>query len=148
MQLNDKPRLERVPLAFDPKDKGIFRKSDIVQDDKGHVRKYEIKNMSLTIVKTYICELCSCIIDTNSLRTDCGHYFCSPCLSTHCKQLKRNEVECSVCRKLVHFNNVHKVDDRFKTQILALSVECPRCEVLTLVCAYDHACNQSDIKPA
>lgn len=65
--------------------------------------KAEIKEMAKTLHKKWECPICIDMIDDGDLEiSNCGHYYCKPCL-TQLKQTQRTagkpKWECAVCRR-------------------------------------------------
>ena len=108
-KLIDPPQFIRIPLSYDHKSLHIFTAPEnTLRVCPTHMPKFTIIHMHDAAVKTFICEICCNIFDTRSGITNCGHYFCSPCLSSVLERMKRNDVECPVCGINVNFHDVHK----------------------------------------
>lgn len=64
--------------------------------------KNEIKTMATELRKTWNCPICLDMISSDNLDiTNCGHYFCKPCL-THHKENNRTNCVCPMCRKKIY----------------------------------------------
>jgi len=65
--------------------------------------KNELKEMATTLKKKWECPICLDMIDDGNLDiSNCGHYYCKPCLAqlkqTH-KTQGKPKWECAVCRR-------------------------------------------------
>lgn len=65
--------------------------------------KTQLKEMATALQKKWQCPICFDMIDDGDLDiTNCGHYYCKPCL-THLKHTHKTEGrprwECAVCRR-------------------------------------------------
>lgn len=65
--------------------------------------KTEIKEMASALKKKWSCPICMDMIEEGDLEiTNCGHYYCKPCL-TQLKQTAKNsgknKWDCAICRK-------------------------------------------------
>ena len=61
----------------------------------------ELKQMATDLRKTWECPICFEMIIPNGLEiTNCGHYFCNPCL-TELKHNNPTDCKCPVCRKKI-----------------------------------------------
>ena len=65
--------------------------------------KAEMKEMAVTLKKKWECPICMEMIEDGQLEiTNCGHYYCKPCLVTHQRHQKLenpNKWKCAVCRR-------------------------------------------------
>ena len=144
---NDPPQSERVPLLFEINSSNIFLPSEQTngQTNIMETSRFDIVNMTPLVENTFICSLCKHIFDTNSVKTNCGHYFCAKCLSDVFTMHKKNTVICPSCPAAVKYQDVQQVDDRFKLQIVSLLVRCRRCDQTTkFACIRDHLCSDKD----
>jgi hypothetical protein len=63
--------------------------------------KAEILAMGTELKKTWECPVCMEMIQPNNLDiTNCGHYFCKPCLATY-RQTNVEECKCPICRRKI-----------------------------------------------
>ena len=60
--------------------------------------------------------------------TNCGHYFCSLCLSGVFKNASSNTIHCPTCECIVHFDDIQLIQKKFKEQLLDLNVKCLMCD--------------------
>ena len=61
--------------------------------------KEEFLKMGDELKKTWECPVCIDMIKPDNLDiTNCGHYFCKPCLKTY-KENKGDECVCPICRR-------------------------------------------------
>jgi hypothetical protein len=84
----------------------------VVSDDAipEHI-KTDLKAMATALHKKWECPICLDMIDSGDLDiTNCGHYYCKPCLATM-KQTQKDagkpKWECAVCRR----KHAYKPDD-------------------------------------
>ena len=74
-----------------------------------------------------ICSICLDILKINSVRTKCGHYFCSNCM-TKCFQVsKSNDVSCPVCYTKINYDDISGCDYYFRTHLHNCEVICSQC---------------------
>ena len=73
--------------------------------------KTEMKEMAIALKKKWECPICMEMIDDGELEiTNCGHYYCKPCLVAYQVQQKRenpNKWKCAVCRRSASY----KIDE-------------------------------------
>ena len=78
---------------------------DRAADDRevpAHIKE-ELKNMAKELKKKWECPICyDFIADEKLLITNCGHYFCEPCLNdwkAHEQQNGKPKWKCAVCNR-------------------------------------------------
>ena len=139
----DAIRFERIPLQYNSEMNDIFF-SDVhstLPIESRDLRNFDIAYFDTPVVDTFICKLCSNIFDICSVKTACDHYFCSTCLSLVFKKAHKNNVDCPICFRNVDYQDIKKVDDRFKVQLLALRVRCVKCKhIQRLSNVHEHKC--------
>jgi hypothetical protein len=71
--------------------------------------KEEMKAMAIALKKKWECPVCQDMIEDGNLEiTNCGHYYCKPCLTawqTQCKNRGDTKWKCGMC------NRSHKFDE-------------------------------------
>lgn len=63
--------------------------------------KSEYLDMMKELKKTWECPVCMDMIQPDNLDiTNCGHFFCKPCLATY-KSQNANDCKCPICRRKI-----------------------------------------------
>jgi len=100
--------------------------TNALHEDHGHYHQYhrvvsedaipqhiknEMMEMAKTLRKKWECPICMEMIEDGNLEiSNCGHYYCKPCLvahQTHQKSQGKEKWECAVCRR----KHSYKADD-------------------------------------
>lgn len=69
-------------------------------DIPSHI-KTEFLAMGAELRKTWECPVCMEMIQPDNLDiTNCGHYFCKPCLTQY-KERNREDCKCPICRRKI-----------------------------------------------
>jgi len=100
---------EQVNGAFHA-DHGAYAVYERIVEDGAipvHIKE-EMKAMALALKKKWECPICLDMIEDGQLEiTNCGHYYCKPCLAQHiahqATQMERGQPkkkwECATCRR-------------------------------------------------
>ena len=89
-------------------DWGVVRVVERTSEEMPSHIKAEFKTMAETLKKKWECPVCLDMIDHGDLEiTNCGHFYCKPCLASWKKAEKdagKAKWECGMCRRKHKFN--------------------------------------------
>ena len=109
-------------------------------------QSFDLVGLPETLKHHFVCSLCNSILSSRSVSTQCGHDFCSHCLSGKFPDcLKRTQIPCPKCNEPVVFDTVVSLkmkQPKIYCQLLDLQVRCKLCKFIgTLSNLQEHKCH-------
>ena len=136
------PNLTGLKLKFNSNEMDIFGK--LFHDDTVQIPSHPLAvNLPQSQSKHFMCDTCKNLFSLKSVMTDCGHYFCSICLSGVFKNASSNIIHCPTCECIVHFDDIQPIQKKFKEQLLDLNVKCLCCDKSESYQRIHHICSST-----
>jgi late competence protein required for DNA uptake (superfamily II DNA/RNA helicase) len=93
-------------------DWGVVRVVERTSDEMPEHIKAEFKAMAVSLKKKWECPVCLDMIDHGDLEiTNCGHFYCKPCLASWkktCKDRGDAKWKCGMCNRQHKFNEAEE----------------------------------------
>ena len=119
--LQENSNLTGQNLKFNSNEMDIF--GNLFHDDTVQIPSHPLAvNLPQSQSKHFMCDICKDLFSLKSVMTNCGHYFCSVCLSGVFKNASSNTIHCPTCECIVHFDDIQPIQKKFKEQLVDLNV--------------------------